>query len=1453
MGLISWIKGKYYDHRLDQADSKVAEGDLITAEEIYTSILGKQEYAVIHLANMLTVHADSVDKQIANLRQISELSAYATDFTRSDYQKELDSHLTKMERTAEERFNNKAFGSAVHLIHAVLTYRKSTQLNDKYHRYKAFEEFANSQKLSGYKPSLDSAISEFKQMSSLPLSDLQRVKDELNTSSRYNREIIFLSQFVGNADWINSCIIESIIKIISGKDAEIKNPQKISSICNFANLSKEASEKLAELANELAFKKDYAKAVSFDKYASEFLSDDNKFNNNRCMHIVEELSSRSDATEVKSLMSLAISLQLTDTQISSLKKRVCEIASNAEEVKSIKICQLFKFEKTFDKVYIQKAQKLCKQNKQSLLNASELLEIIQKNTNQDNYAEYLGRFVTHISQYDSEFYNACISKILREKSIDLLKTYWSIKPNKLFFEKLVNSSCPIYDKIVEYVIQNHSLFLADEGIKGVFCKCIEAFNNEEYTLSISETLFKNGCNINDYYVNCILSFANKADDTKAMSLYNRALSVVKNNNVIDAKKKLIRKFIEIKNFAEAENEAKSLTAIDNEAWTILAELYYKKASCTKKTSERVDLLHKVLQFDQSYELNKTFKDKKTATLSELSGIANDLFASGQLEEAYKICDYISTYQVEWLDLYLSLRNLDYKSVETLVQRIKHVESTFETIHDKADKDIVINSERYNELWKVLTALYVEKSESQPKDKAIDSLCQLRNRIASYCGQSIATQLTDSITSLVVKIKWAFGIELEHEQNFDKAITIYDSAATEKVSAYQKRAEFRSLICHIKANDINNNVEDSIVKALKEKSFQALREDIAYRYACYLIKSIQPGKAEEILMAYLPDEKSLLDICTNLYVKEAEVKLAEFNDKLSQMANGTMSTNSAMKFLKEIDSYKERISKHLPDTAARFSKYKVQTRAYILKCFFNEENYANAFKALKAMHPNFIENETAFRNLAVASLGIIESECSDDQTLRSAISLAVSAIYTDKLFIHSLEHTSWDDQFTFTLDESLGQSSKDDYEDMPENVNFDEAIDNQNISIKDVQKNLLLRIETAVREKHPTLDSFCQEEIESLNKILELNLDENFVIASPGLTSTMQNAKTSIREALDYDYNQGYGNQEDVLAVGLMYGFDDGNYNTYKVAKSLLAICKNALVGSQSNIAGSFTTSNISSIKAFDKLYSELKSACSSEMHKDVSAKLAYKQFLDKYEVVCKSIKDTTLSMTCANYVNGEIIHRLNDDSMKLRDGIGVMVRIYNLAPSNVQVKQNIEGILTGLTHEAEKTNSSLDRNALNKALRDLNGQFDSKIALSTIIAKVNNDRIEEYQALQQLYDLYLKQPSDEEVCDSLATLVKICIHKYIIGSSSYKIKSDVRNVLDKLKSNKSRVFKNKAKILALEYLKIMKELPESSRMLIMTGIDLMGNTLNEKGRALKSGLDYMKDLGDLDELIRKNR
>lgn len=1441
MGLIDWIKSKYYTHRLNQADEYVQNGNLDKAEMIYTTILEKQEWAVIHLARMISTQSNTVQEQVTCLNRIVDLVKYTNTNTNSDYQRELENHIGKMENNADKEFKKKKFSSAVLLVKSILSQKNNVSLQDKLHRFQGFDYYLQSTSTKDYKSLLDLSNSEFKKMSSVPNNDIKSIQDELISRSQFVRTIYALTPFLNSVDWVKKCIVDFVAEVALGKDSEFI-PTSISSFCPNVDIANEAADKLAKLAKQKSNKKDYKTAVVLDKLAAEYKSDDNAFNYQRCVHVVEELSERAIAKEVEEAINLAKKLHLSESQINQLLSMICDFTDKAESEKAINICKLFKGEKAFDKVYIDKAQELCSNDKSSLIDTEELLLIIKNNSTAVNYPDVLGAFVNSLP-FESEFFDSAIKQIIEQKSTKLLKHYWSIRPNSVFIKRLIDDKIDSYQEFVSFIATNYTQFLENDTIKSVFCSALSSLKEPSYILSTAENLVKNGCNIEKFYINTALEQAGVLEPNEAFDIVDHVVDVI--ISMGSCPKVNISSKLDIKSswplltFAKMKGKMQVGDFINKDT-----NITFKSCIFTNSNEERC-----YVGFDD--ELGELTPDEISSRKNELKvveRVSGNLYlcAQDEFDDYIKLCD-------NWITLFIRIHKNEYLRMSNLSQKIKFLDDSFRTIADKLSDTTQLQNQSFFNLWTELETLYLEKSKSQPKDKAIESLLSLRGKIKDACNESFALVHYQNLTGHIVKFEWSLAQEFEIDQLYKKAAEVYDSAAKENVASFQKRAEFRYLICCLKDGSITKEIEDKIQDALQEKSFQAIREDIAYRFACYLIKSIRPSEAEYIINTYLPDESELLNLCKNIHIKEAEKYLEEFNAKLALLHDFRMSSNEAIEFYKEIDSYKTKISTYLSDTSAKFSKYKVQLKAYIINSFFDEENYERAFKALHKMYPNFVDNDLAYRNLAVSSMGIIESDCSDEQQLRIAISLALSAIYTDKLFIASLENTSWDDQYRFTLDDSLGRSCEDDYDSLPENVNFDTAIEAQNVSIKDVQNNLIIRIEKAISEYHPRLEEFFRQEKDAVEKLLELNLDENFIIATPGLVSTLDVVKTSIREALDYDYNQGYGNQEEVLVVGVLYGIDDNEYSEYKVAQQLLNVCKGAVSGSVSAIKGSFNLSAIEKIKSYDSLFNDLKASCSNAMNNAIREEKEYAQFLDCFEPICKVMKDISLSLTCSNYINGQIIKRLNNESMKDKDGIKFMVRIYNLAPSNEQVKRNVEGILRKLIHDAEKHNSSQERNIIKKSLSDLNGKFDKAMALTTIIAKVNNNRIEKYEALKQLYNLYLSDKSDSEVCDALATMVKICIHEYIISSDSYSERTEVRTVLNNLKTHISSTFKDKANLLAMEYLKIMKDIPEDNRMLLMTGIDLMGNTLNSKGRALKEGLDFMKDLGNLDELIRKHR
>ena len=839
-----------------------------------------------------------------------------------------------------------------------------------------------------------------------------------------------------------------------------------------------------------------------------------------------------------------------------------------------------------------------------------------------------------------------------------------------------------------------------------------------------------------------------------------------------------------------------------------------------------------------------FIDKTNSRCDKL----NDEESIKLIDRTLKSIDYLHNNKSIWIPLFIRKRNVEKKTITTLSQSIPFCRESIDTILKSSVDLNSISEPLYFALWEEYADLALKKADSQPKDKAILNLSEIKNLISTNCHSYPKQQtLTDNLNTRIAKLRWEIGKEYEEDEEYDNAISQYKSIVKEGAASFSPKAEFRNLICHIKGNKLYDNIDADIKKALGKKSFQSLKDDLAYRYACMLIKTTHPSEAENILRTYLPTETGLIALCENIYIKESEKYLEEFNAKMSAVADGTMPLQEALDFFNHFSDYKQVISRSLTDTTNKFVSYRRKLENYIIRLLFEEEKYFLAFSKLLSMYPNFYEDDTNFRNVAIAALGIVEGDDNrvNDDLYKKSISIWLSAIYNDRLFVKSLDYTSWDDPFSFTLDGSLGNSSDDDYEELPDNINFEEPIENQNIAISDVQNSLIIRMETFIRDCKPQYEQFFTEEKESLDSLISLRLDEDCIIAAPYFASRYKVVLESIKDSFDAELTFGYGNEEDVLSLGIKYGFDDGDYSRYREALVCVDKCKNAIGTTISRLRTELSATN--KIKEFGKLYDSLRAFFSSKMNEAIKSKMGYKKFIDIYEIVCQAFKDNALSLAFSQYANSEVVHLLNEDKMSLRDGIGYMVRVYNVAPSSIQVKKNLEGMLCNLAASCAETPNSSDEQVLSKALRDTGSTFKAKVEeariqgeLSAIVDKVNRGIMKKDDALSAVFTLYKKNPDNDRICENLVTLCDMCIMEFVIGQKrgSYGVKT----ILDNLNNNKSSTFRRHAVKLSSEYSKIWSQLPVNTRMLLQ-GLGAYNQTLTSKGIALKEGLEYYKKLG----------
>ena len=262
-------------------------------------------------------------------------------------------------------------------------------------------------------------------------------------------------------------------------------------------------------------------------------------------------------------------------------------------------------------------------------------------------------------------------QILEQKSTKLFKQYWQIKPNTIFFKKLIDTKVSFYKEIVQFITTNNKLFLDNDTFKEDFCSVLLSLNEPEYILSTAELLIKDGCNIQRFYINTALEYANSLEPNDAFNSVNHVLDVLTlNTNQKDAINFIsdIKTSWPLMTFAKM-NGKMSLVPVTEKDTNIT----YKTCVFTNSNDDR-------LFVGFSSELGeltpKEIAEKKTdLKVVECKSGQFYLCAQNLYEDLLKLCD-------SWITLFVKVQGNEYQTLVSLSQKIKFLDDSFETIGKK---------------------------------------------------------------------------------------------------------------------------------------------------------------------------------------------------------------------------------------------------------------------------------------------------------------------------------------------------------------------------------------------------------------------------------------------------------------------------------------------------------------------------------------------------------------------------------------------------------------------------------------------------------------------------------------------------------------------------------------------------------------------------------------------------
>ena len=1081
----------------------------------------------------------------------------------------------------------------------------------------------------------------------------------------------------------------------------------------------------------------------------------------------------------------------------------------------------------------------------------------------------------------------------QKQAKNVLDKVWGLTPDKRIIKAvLTNGSNTCRTHFATLIANDYKRFLSNSPCIDIYVTELSKFDNVEFIVATLEALLDKGKTIRksiaSNYESQILRFANnqKEKSRKRIEIIERGLTNIQTDRLYAANAGNLNDYIYSGRYDSefAAKIAASLIGYNDLAEPLVAKILVDEAKKVKDDITCEQKLREALSINNTH--NKLFnKTAYNAVLTEIRKqiihLAKELYVSQQ-SRAIELLYLLRDNNLSWFDTYAALY-LDSIQNE---ENSEEIASKVLAIIKEGDG---ISSSFNDVLWDKYVSVKSFIICKKNIDEAIAELASFLSEFNSLCNSDNKESLSKEISSSLSKRLLSRAKEYEKNHVYDKAIGDYTSILSISGNFFDIRA--RISICKLKDNKfLSSNDTDEINNLLQTNKDKKYQQDLAFRWCMHLIANGLFEKAEEINERILGTDNEIAQLCQEERIKIQQSILDGLNDQICKLNNSELTPEEAIAFGQSLSKTLSDINLIVQISIQKSNILKESIRLYAIEMFYIQGNYIQSLNGLKVHDSTYLSDPIALRNIAIMCLNAAEDGLLTENNYKELLAIWATTIYQQKIFVDSLNYTSWDDSYTFTLESALGQL--DDNDELPDNINYDTPSDNSVVSILEVQKNLLSRMEAAIQD-NVEYQQFLSFQLEAMNKLAEQNLDESCVLVAPYMLSISNTYNSNVTKALIIEANGHYDNWEAILEIGSIYGLSNGDFKKYTSALDSLNSAI-ASIEKKQKIKSSFTKTRILQIKKFEGLMANLNSTVMTAMNNDIAQDIEYRQLYSDYGVVIKIIGDDTLSFTFSNYINQQGVKTLNDKTQTLAQGTPLLFEIYDFCKCNPHLKRNLENIIEALIHnyitDGDEENITVLNNVLSstrefdsqivKALKGGDGvpeemmtllfssneqrfnvlktkigtksaaiqnQFNAtsvkiktmkvQFEMSQIVDQVNNNTLNKCDALQKVYNIYKNNKDNVSVCKNLSTLIPMCVVEYIIPDKYGK--SKVEAVLNSLKSNMSSTFRSNNSEISGAYSMIWNQLPYNARSAIQNN----PWSLNEQGEALKKGLDYLKDLG----------
>ncbi|MEC4050104.1 hypothetical protein OX284_011735 [Flavobacterium sp. SUN046] len=518
---------------------------------------------------------------------------------------------------------------------------------------------------------------------------------------------------------------------------------------------------------------------------------------------------------------------------------------------------------------------------------------------------------------------------------------------------------------------------------------------------------------------------------------------------------------------------------------------------------------------------------------------------------------------------------------------------------------------------------------------------------------------------------------EKSDKLTEAIQCYnignDFAEKSDNKKVQNNSITRIAICQLKCQDSISL--DNISEI--QKSDKNYQRELYYRYAIQLLKSKEYSEAENFISTHLNFQFSEIDKLKEVLNAEknnnAVKTIAEINNSIEKLYNNTLSIEDLKSLYDNLDKASNEVKLLDKQVSERISAIKPTLFNRLLTQYISREQYGNAITIIQK-YPKFWESPELLKNLGICCYGYTSKGLLTERNYRIVISGWLTSVFSDRVILKSLDDTTWDDNYTFSLSEAIG-SNYSQHEEMPDNVNYDE-ISEANISIGATQKELLQQFETIIHKEiqdaklSKMVNDFYDNEKEAIEKVIEV-IENDIFFATPYF-AVSNRINNKIIEELDKDYHN-YSN-ENALEAGIHYIKNSKSTVVYQyffandlVDKVIIAI-NNENTTAIKNLN---TKENKKWIEKFESISSLVEDKIFNAIANKISEDDENEKLIPVMEECFSfSSQNEKLKHQYSNYVANYCVSKVNDEKIDNFKALTLMKGAYLRAPHNPRVVKN---------------------------------------------------------------------------------------------------------------------------------------------------------------------------------------